>query len=306
MPLPVWVNLTKGVVSTGVVGKTVNKVGVITDSIACLTRELVEKYKIGIVPITICFRDKVYKDWIDLTPTQAYELFLEDPEAFKTSPASAGRYLEAYHEASREVANILCVTLSSKVSTGYDMARVAREQARTELPETRIEVLDSRSVTAAEGFIALVAARAAAEGMDLAEVVKAAEEVRDKTTFLILLDTIRHVYRTGRIPKVASQIGSMLGVKPILTISSGLVQFAGAVRNKERGIDRILLMMREKVGQSPVHVAVMHAYALDEAEKLMERIRSEFNCAELWLTEFSPVMGYACGTGTVGFAFYKD
>ena len=98
----------------------------------------------------------------------------------------------------------------------------------------------------------------------------------------------------------------MLGVKPILTMSSGLVQFVGAVRNYQRGLDRIIQMMRNKVAQDPVHVAVMHAYALEEAKKLKERIASEFNCTELWLTEFSPVMGYACGTGTVGFAFYKE
>ena len=283
-----------------------NKVGVVTDSTACLTRELVQKYKIGIVPIIICFRDKVYRDWVDITPTEAYELFLQDPERFTTSPSSPGRYLEAYREARKLARNILCVTLSSKLSAGYDMACVAREQAKAELPQTTIEVLDSQSVTASEGLIALAAARAAAEGKDLAEVVKAGEEVRDKATFIALLDTIRHVYRTGRIPKVASQIGSMLKIKPILTMSSGLVKFAGAVRNRERGIDRILQMMRDKVGHAPVHVAVMHAYAPDEAERLKERVSAEFNCAELWLTEFSPVMGYATGTGTLGFAFYKE
>ena len=282
------------------------KVVIVTDSIANLTRELVEQYGIGIVPISIYFRDKVYRDWLDITPTEAYELFLQDPERFTTSPASPGRYLEAYHEASNQTKNILCVTLSAKLSTGYDMACVAKEQAKTELPQTSIEVLDSQTVTAAQGFVALAAARAAAEGKDLAEVVKVAEEMRDRATFIILLDTIRHIYRTGRIPKVAAQVGSVLKIKPILTSSSGLVRFAGAVRNRESGINRILQMMRNKVGQSLVHVAVMHAYALDEAKKLMERISSEFNCAELWLTEFSPLMGYATGTGTLGFAFYKE
>jgi DegV family protein with EDD domain len=281
-------------------------VSIVVDSIACLTRELVEQYGIGIVPISICFRDKVYRDWVDITPNEAYELFLQDPERFTTSPASPGHYLEAYHEASNQTKNILCVTLSSRLSTGYDMACVAKEQARTELPQTSIEVLDSQNVTAAEGFVALAGARAAAEGKGLDEVVKAAEEIRNKVTFLILLDTIRHVYRTGRIPKVAAQVGSVLKIKPILTSSSGLVRFAGAVRSRERGINRILQMMRSKVGQSPVHVALMHAYTLDEAERLKERISSEFNCAELWITEFSPVMGYATGTGTLGFAYYKE
>ena len=282
------------------------KVAIVTDSIANLPKELAESYGIGIVPIRLLFKDKVYRDGVDMTISEVYELFLQEPESWDTSPSAPGHYLEAYREASTRAENILCITLSSKLSTGYDMARVAKEQAETELPQTSIVVMDSQTVTAAEGFVALAGARAAAEGKDLAEVIKAAEEVRDKVTFLVLLDTIRHVYRTGRIPKVASQVGSMLKIKPILTSSSGLVRFKGVVRNREHGINRLLKIMRDKVGQSPVHVAVMHAYTPDEAEKLRERISSEFNCAELFITEFSPVMGYATGTGTLGFAFYKD
>jgi DegV family protein with EDD domain len=282
------------------------KVAIVTDSIANLTREMVESYQIEIVPIRLLFKDKVYRDGVDITPSEAYEFLLQDPESFNTSPASPGHYLEAYQEAGTRADSILCVTLSSKLSTGYDMARVAKEQAETQLPQLSIQVLDSETVTAAEGFVALAGARAAAAGKELAEVVKMAEEVRDKVTFLILLDTIRHVYRTGRIPKVASQVGAMLNIRPILTSSSGLVRFKGIARNREHGINRLLETMRDRVGQSPVHVAVMHAYCPDEAESLQERIASEFNCAELFITEFSPVMGYATGTGTLGFAFYSE
>ena len=282
------------------------QVAIVTDSIACLTKELVKQYRIGIVPIRLFFRDKVYRDWVDMSPSEAYELFLQDPQSFRTSPSSPGYYLEAYREASKQAKNIVCITLSSKLSTGYDMASIAKEQAKSELPETTIEVLDSQTVTAAEGFIALAAARTAADNKELAEVVKVAEEIRERCTFILLLDTIRYVYRTGRIPKIAARAASLLNIRPILSSSSGLVRFMGAVRSKERGIERILEMLRQKVGQNPVHVAVMHAYVPDEAEKLKERISSEFNCAELWITEFSPVMGYATGTGTVGFAFYTE
>jgi DegV family protein with EDD domain len=166
-------------------------------------------------------------------------------------------------------------------------------------------VVDSKTATPAEGFVALAAARAATEGKDLAAVVNAATEMKEKVNVYILLDTIRHVYRSGRIPKMASQVGSILNIKPILTISES-VHFVSAVRNRKHGINRIIKMMRDKVGQKPVHVAVTHAYALDEAERLKERVASEFNCVELWLAEFSPLMGYACGTGTLGFAFYTD
>ena len=282
------------------------KVAIVTDSIANLTKELVEHYQIEIVPIRLLFKDKVYRDGVDMTPSEAYELFLQDPESWDTSPSAPGHYLEAYREASSRAKDVLCITLSSKLSTGYDMARLAREQAETELPQTTIEVMDSQTVTAAEGFVALAGAQAAAEGKDLAEVARVAEEVKNKVTFLVLLDTIRYVYRTGRIPKVAANIGAMLHIRPILTSSSGLVRLKGIVRNREHGINRLLKALKGEVGQSPVHVAVMHAYCPDEAESLKERISSEFNCTELFITEFSPVMGYATGTGTLGFAFYQD
>jgi len=282
------------------------KVAIVVDSIACLTREMVEQYGVTILPLNFYFGGKIYRDWVDVTPSEAYELFLKDPDSFKTSSVSPGECLEVYREVSKRAENILCITVSSKISAVYNAALEAKEQVKDELPQTSIEVLDSQTCAAAEGFIALAAARAAAEGKSLAEVVKAAEEMRNKVSFFIFLDTIRHVYRSGRIPKIASQAGSILNIKPLLTTSSGVLHFVGVARSKKGGGERLLKMMRDRVGLSPVHVAVTHAYALDEAEKLKERISSEFNCAELWVTEFSPLMGYACGTGTLGIAFYSE
>lgn len=175
-----------------------------------------------------------------------------------------------------------------------------------ELPEIRVEVMDSKNVVAAEGFVALAAARIAKEGKNMEEVIRSAEIVRDKVTFIALLDTLRYVYRTGRIPRIASQIGSMLNVRPILTSSDGLIRFKGMVRNREHGISRLIEIVKDSVGNNPVHVAVMHAFAPEEAEKLKERVSSSFNFSELFITEFSPVMGYATGTGTLGLAFYMD
>jgi DegV family protein with EDD domain len=282
-----------------------NKVAIVTDSIACLTREMVAHYGIEVMPVSFYSGGKVYKDWVDVTPAEAYELFLKDPKSFKTSAISPGDCLGAYRAASQQTRDILCVTLSSKLSGLYNVARRVGEQAMSELPHISIEVLDSRMATAAEGFVALAAARAAEEGKGMAEVVKAAEEVRDRVNLVAYMDTIRYVYRSGRIPRIAARVGSMLNIRPVFTFSSGVPRFVGAVRNSERGVERLLKVMRDKVGQHPVHVAVMHVYAPEEAEKLKERVSSEFNCVELWVTEFSPVMGYACGTGTLGLAFYS-
>ena len=282
------------------------KVAIVTDSLACLPRELVEKYGIGIIPINFYAGGKLYKDWVNITPSEAYELFLQDPDSFKTSAALPEDCLKVYQEASKLAKNILCITVSLKLSSVYNVAQRSKELFKTELPQISIEVIDSRTATPAEGFVALAAARAAAEGKELTEVVNIAEDMKGRVSCAFLLDTIRHVYRSGRIPKVASQAGSILNIKPLLTTSSGVLHFVGVARSKKGGVERLLKMMRDRVGLKPVHVAVTHAYALEDAEELKERISSEFNCAELWITEFSPLMGYACGTGTLGIAFYYD
>lgn len=282
------------------------RVAIVTDSISCLSKQLAEQSGIRIIPATITSGGKVYRDWVDITPTEAYKLFLKDPESFGTSAAAPMDYIEAYREFGAQGWDIFCITISTGISTMYEIAKIAKEQVSSELSNISIEVFDSQLCTAAEGFIALEAAKAANQGKSLPEVVKVAEEVRRKANFIVLLDTIRHIYRSGRIPKIASQIGSAINIKPILTMSSGKIHFAGAVRNQRNGLDKIFRVLRSQVGQDSTHFAVMHAYAPDKAELVMERLSQEFNCAELWVTEFSPVMGYVCGTGTVGFAFFKD
>jgi len=242
---------------------------------------------------------------VDIAPSEAYELFLQDPDSFKTSAASPEDCLQAYRTTSQKARSIVCITVSAGLSMMHNAANKAREMAASELPGTTIEVIDSRTATPSEGMITLAAARAADEGKDLPDVISAAEAVKEKVNAIVFLDTIKHVYRSGRIPKIASKLGSVLNLKPILTLS-GKVHFAGMARNRRQGIERVLQMMRDRVGDRPIHAALMHAYAPEEAEKLKEQVAAEFNCIELWLSEFSPVMGYACGTGTVGVAFYTE
>lgn len=282
------------------------KVAILTDSIACLTPEIVKQYQLRIIPLNIHFDGKLYQDGVDITSSEAYRLLEEAPDHFASSPASIGEYLNAYRQASAQAEAILCITLSSKLSTLYNVAGIAREEAKNELPRTPIEVLDSKTAAGGEGLIVSAAAQAAAEGKNLAEVTKVTEAVRDKVYVIGIMETIRHVYRTGRIPKITARVGSLLNIKPIFTISEGAVHIAGLTRSKEKAVKRALTMMRKRVRASPVHVAVAHADALEEGEQLKERISAEFNCVELWLTDFSPIMGYATGTGVLAIAFYTD
>jgi len=281
------------------------KVAVLTDSISCLPREFIDRFDIEIIPINLFFGGKLYRDGVDLSPSEAYEFFLKEPESFKTSAPPPRECLESFRRAGRIARNLLFVTVSNKLSMVHASAAEARELARNELPDLRIEIMDSLTATSAEGFVTLAAARAAAEDKDMETVITAAARVRDRVEALVLLDTIKHVYRSGRIPRIASQVGSILQIRPLLSVHES-VHFAGAVRNREQGIKRLIDITRVKLGDSPAHVCVMHAYAREEAENLMRLVSREFNCVELWLSEFSPIMGYACGTGTLGLASYAE
>ena len=92
-----------------------------------------------------------------------------------------------------------------------------------------------------------------------------------------------------------------------MTVGDGVIRFAGAARTKRSGIEKMLNMMRKQTGHSePIHVAIMHADAAEQAQILRERIATEFNCVELFITDFSPIMAYATGRGTLAVAFYKS
>jgi DegV family protein with EDD domain len=282
-------------------------IAIIADSIACIPKGQAEDYSIRIIPVNILFNGRVYRDFIDLSSTQAYEFLEKAPEFWKSSAASPEDYLEAYRELSQHAQGILVVTISSKLSMFYNSAQAAKEIFKEESSQTDIEVLDSETVAAAEGLIALAAARTAAEGKPFDEVVAIVKKVKDRVKLIGLLETIRYVYRTGRMPKVASEIGSMFSIKPILTGSNGRINFAAAARTKQSGVEKMLQIMKNHIGSSePVHVAVMHADALEEAQKLKERIAAEFNCVEIFITDFSPIMGYATGRGTLALAYYRD
>lgn len=282
------------------------EVAIVTDSIACLTPQQIEQYRIRVVATNILVNGKAYQEGIDITAAEAYRLLETNPEQFTTSAPSPGQWLKVYREMSEYSGSILCITLSSKLSTLHNAALVAKEQAEKETPGIVIEVLDSQTAAAAEGFIVLAAARAAAEGRPLPEVVQAAETVMEKVNFFAVMETVRYVYRTGRVPEVAAWMGSVFKIKPLVTLSQGKVHLFGVTRTKRKGIERIIQMMRQKVGTAPVHVAVVHAGVPEEGEKLRRRVEDEFNCVELWLSEFSPVMGYSTGPGLLGLAFYPE
>lgn len=284
-----------------------SKIAILTDSIACITKEQKEKYGIEIVPANLRFEGKIYQDGQNLSASEAYQFLEKNPEEFATSAPSPGRFLEAYRKLSKETDKILCFLLSSKLSATWNSARMAKNLAKIEIPNLKIEVIDTLTVGAGQSLLVIAAARAVKEEKSFEEIIKLVGNLRKKIKVFLLLETIRHIYRTGRIPKVASKIGGKLPLKPILSLSEsteGKIRFAGIASSKQKGVEKLLKTLEENFDQSLPEIGVMHTNCLKEAEELKKKIVSQFPSTQVFITEFSPVMGYATGPGLLGIGFF--
>jgi len=284
------------------------KVAIVSDSVCSLPPDILGKYHIRIVPMEIIYDGKSYRDGIDITPNEVYKIMRRKENLPTTSTASPGDFLNIYRELSREAESILCITVTSLQSKVFEAASAAKNMAKEEMPETRIEVFDSRSVAAAMGFIVREAARMVGEGGGIDEAMETAQKMMGKVNFLAMLDTLYYLARLGRIAKAAAWAGSILDMKPVLehNPSIGETMPVARPRTKKKAIERMLEIMAERTGSSPVHVMVQHADELEEAKRLAAEIESRFNCAEMLITEFSPVMGVHTGPGLLAVGFYTD
>jgi len=189
----------------------------------------------------------------------------------------------------------------------FNSAQLAAGMNKEALPDVTIEVLESDTAAAGQGLVALAAAKAAASGKNLTEVIETAKSVMQRVKLLAMLDTLYYLVKGGRVPKAAALANSLLRIKPVFTVNGGDAHTVALPRNTSNAIKHMLKLMRQKVvkGQ-PLHVAVMHADALDKAIALRNQISSRVNCAELFITEFTPVMGVHTGPGVIGVAFYNE
>jgi DegV family protein with EDD domain len=281
---------------------------VVVDSTASLSRDQVEGLPLTIVPLQIALNGQSYQDGIDLTPDEFYRRIATSESTAQTSAPSPSSFQAAFAEAAATGTDVLCITVSSLLSATYDAARAAIELAQTTSPHQQIHLLDSGTAGGAEALVALAAARAAQEGKSLEEVEAVATWVAGRVYFVGVLETLKHLQRGGRVPRVASWAASLLNIKPVLAIwpGEGEVRMLERPRSKPKAIERVLnVIERESLGK-PLHVIVMHAAAAEEASALLSRIQERFTCVETLTTTFTPVIGAHTGPGLLGVAFYAE
>lgn len=285
-----------------------SNVRIMTDSVAGIPGNLAEEYQIKVIPAAnIIYDGTTYIDGVTLSVPEAYELIKKDPDKFTTSALTPGYILEEYRELSKKSPEIVHITMPLALSATFKTASLAAEMLQKESPQTSVRVIDGKTAASAQGLVVLAAARAAAQGKSLDEVADIVGQVRRKTGGIMMLDTMRYVYRTGRMSKMAARIVSLFKIKPInrMTDEGGL-EFVDKVRKREDGYKKLIKLIKQEAGTDSLHFMVMHADAPEIAEEFIKLLRQEFNCLRVIVSEYSPIMGYAVGRGAIFVGFHPE
>ena len=284
------------------------KVAIMADSIAAIPQKVAQQYDIRIIPLHVIIDGKDYLD-TEVDMGKLYARLKEKKKLPTTSAISVGQVLEACHELSKSASAILFISMTSRMSKTYEAAIEARKIARKELPQTAIEVIDSQTVTCADLFIILEAAKAAAQGKSLNEVIQIVNSMIPRVNQFSVRDTLFYLDKGGRVFEAkswaeAESLNSFRAVVEIDASTGGVTKPVARARTKTQVISKMVDLAKERVGDKKLHVAIGHTNVPAQAEQLREMVLSQFQCEEVYVTELMGATAVMNGEGLVEFGFY--
>ncbi len=270
---------------------------IVTDSTSDLPPALAEQLGVTVVPANVVIDDVNYRDGIDLTADEFYQRLVACPRLPTTSQPSVGTFQAAYQEILEQGDEIVSIHVSSKLSGTVNSAEQAKASLGDSVP---IEVVDSHSASIAVTLKVLGAVDAARQSSSHREV---ADEVRrdlSRTTAVFALDTLEYLQKGGRVGKAQAFVGSLLSVKPILTLVDGEVHPLERPRNHQRAMRRLIELTREK-GQ-PVRLGVIYSTEQEWATEIRSSLSDLLPEEEIVTARFGPALGTYVGPRAVGVA----
>ena len=265
-------------------------VKIVTDSVADLPSQVVKELGITVIPLLVRFGTELYRDGIDLTADEFYDMLARSKVFPVTSVPSPATFADAYDKLAEETGEILAIMVSSKLSGTYE---VALQSIGLMKRKCRVEVVDSLCAVMAQGFVVMKAAEAANAGASLDEVIEVTRKNIPRAGFLAAFDTLEYLRRGGRIGKAQAFLGSMLKINPLITLKDGVVEPAGRTRSRAKAVDHLynFAMSYSYIEE----IAVEHTACPDEAEALIKRLSSKFPRERIYRSKMTPAIGTHTG-----------
>lgn len=287
------------------------RVAIVTDSSSDLPYAVLKKEGIHLVPLSVIFGHQTYRDAVDLTPRQFYDLLSSRSSHPSTQPPSVEDFAAQYRRL-RGASHVLSIHLSRRMSLTQEHAALAAQAIEREEPDgvdpplPTIRAIDSEQASLPLGLLVLFAARLAQRGLAVEDIAHRIEGMRRRLHAHFVVDTLEFLARGGRIGRAQAMMGKLLGIKPILGVAEGEVGPVDRVRGGRAAQRRLVDLLKKKVDpRRPVIAGVAHAAAPLWAERLEALLRAEFQIADFLLAEMGPIVGTHVGPGTVGAVLFQ-
>jgi DegV family protein with EDD domain len=275
------------------------RVKIVTDSSSDLPSQIIKDLDITVVPLYVRFGEQVYRDRIDISEDEFYRRLIRETVHPSTIQPSPQDFTTTFQKLAKESSDgIISINISSKLSGTFNSAN----QAKNVVEGIPIEVIDSEILSVGLGLVVISADKMAKAGASFNEIVGEIKQNLTSAHLMGLLDTLKYVQLGGRIGKAKALLGSLLNVKPILTLKDGEVMPAGQARSRNKGIDRLLEFSKGKQLKS---LGIAYNTTRDEAEMLADRIGQEriFNRENIIIARIGPMLGVHMGPGTIIVAY---
>jgi DegV family protein with EDD domain len=268
---------------------------VVTDSTADLPDEWRDRYGIKVVPLKVLFGKESFRDRVDMTDDEFFRRLAASSSLPTTSAPSPGDFAEVYERLSKDYEGCISIHIGAQLSATAEAARVGAQS----VDGFPVKVVDSQTVTMPMAFLC----RVAAESPTLAQATSSVEQRIPKCGVLALLDTLRYIEMGGRVSRAAAMIGTMLDIKPMFLVEDAVIKPFDRVRTRSRAIARMVEFFRT---QLPVeYVAVMHAQAPEDADRVVADLRKEFPDLDIPVGQIGCVLGTHTGPKALGVVYLK-
>jgi DegV family protein with EDD domain len=271
----------------------------VTDSTADIPLEVREKLSITMVPLKVNFGDETYLDNITLQPAQFYEKLNSFKGLATTSQPSPADFLEVFKTLTDQGLTVISVHLSGALSGTYQSATIAKSMLENDADVT---VIDGKSASYGYGTLVVTAAEMARDGASRDEIIAEIHRLRKELRLYFLVDTLEYLQKGGRIGKASAVLGSILNIKPILSINDeGIVFPLEKARGQKRAIARIAELLEADFKDTPVSLTIAitpgHIAGVSEMSELLKK---QLNVKRYQETAIGPVVGTHAGPGTIG------
>lgn len=277
-------------------------ISIVTDSTSDIPKNLVDKYGINVLPLTVRFGSEEYRDGVDISSEEFYSRLSHSTSLPTTSQVTPSSFIELYKNELNKGNSVISIHISSDLSGTCQSAEFAKKT----LNNDRISVIDSRTATIPLGMIVLKAVELVNNGLSHDEVVQKVEEYKKRVRILVVVDTLKYLKKGGRLTRTQALIGDMLNIKPLLTIENGKVVLIDKARGQKKAISKIIEIMEKQMVNVPhLYVGVGNALCRDTAEVIKEVIKNRFSDVEFYDTNVGSVIATHAGPGAFGVAFIE-